>query len=77
MSSGSFWQVNCQCPFYRTDDGKHHIRCEGVFDDGSCTQFFKRREDFERQMKVFCCEKYQNCEWYRALMAAKYDDFDF
>lgn len=76
MSTGSYLQVYVKCPFYRRDDGKHNITCEGIFNDGNCTQFFKSREDFETQMKVFCWEKFENCEWYRALMAAKYDDYE-
>ena len=73
MPSGSFLQVDVQCPFYRYDDGRRRITCEGVTDGSSLAMLFRSREDYDTQIRVFCCEKYENCEVYRMLME-KYED---
>lgn len=65
--------VYVQCPFYQKDDGKRNIRCEGVMDGSVLILRFQEAEDFNRQMKVFCCDHYKKCEVYRAAME-KYDD---
>lgn len=68
MSSGSYLQVYVGCPFYRSDDGRRHIVCEGITEDSSITQNFRTKSSFQTQMKVFCCEYYKNCELYNLLM---------
>lgn len=68
MPSGSFKQVDVRCPFYKCDDGKRKITCEGIIDDSSLTLVFHGREDYEKQINVFCCKHYPKCEVYRLLM---------
>ena len=77
MPSGSFKQADVQCPFYKFDDGKQRITCEGLVDDSSLALIYHRREDYETQINVFCCEHYKRCEVYRMLMEAKYDEEDY
>jgi len=36
--------------------------------------YFRKKEDYLTQMRIFCCQHYQKCEIYRAVMAAKYDE---
>ena len=76
MPSGSFKQVFVQCPFYKFDDGKQRITCEGLVDDSSLALIYHQRKDFDTQIDVFCCEHYKKCEVYRMLMQAKYDEED-
>lgn len=71
MASGSYRQVYIGCPFYRYDDGKRKIRCEGIVDDSNIVLDFKKREDYELHINIFCCDKYKNCEVYRMLMDIK------
>lgn len=73
MSSGSFWQVYVQCPFYQSDDGKNRVLCEGIGNSSHLSLYFRRRCDCENHLRVFCCEHYKKCEIYRMLME-KYDE---
>lgn len=72
MSSGSYMQVNVKCPFYLKDNGKSRIRCEGFADGSSMEWIFTRKPDYDMQITAFCCERYEKCEIYRALMQEKY-----
>lgn len=74
MPSGSWIKADVQCPFYRKDDGKQFIKCEGIIDESGLTLTFCRKRDFVKQVTVFCCDKYKNCEIYRTIMAAKYEE---
>ena len=74
MPSGSFKQIEVQCPFYKYDDGKQRITCEGFVDNSSLALIYHRRIDYETQIDVFCCDHYKNCEVYRMLMATKYEE---
>ena len=67
MPSGSYWQAYVKCPFYKYDDGKRRITCEGLVDDSSIALIYQKRADFEQQIDVFCCEHYKKCEIYRAI----------
>ena len=75
MPSGSYKQVYVQCPFYKYDDGKRRITCEGITDACSLTLCFKTRLDYEIQMKTFCCDRYAICEVCRMLIK-KYEEED-
>ena len=68
MPSGSYMQVFVRCPFYKFDDGKRRITCEGIIEDSSLALIFHNKEDYELQLTVFCCEHYTNCEVHRLLM---------
>lgn len=74
MPSGSFKQADVLCPFYKYDDGKQRITCEGLVDDSSLALIYHRKNDYEMQIDVFCCEHYKCCEVYRMLMEAKYEE---
>lgn len=73
MPSGSYKQIEVKCPFYKYDDGKRRITCEGIIDDSSLALIFHNKRDYEIQIDTFCCEHYTKCEVYRMLMD-KYDE---
>lgn len=73
MASGSYKQVYVVCPFYKEDDGKRRIVCEGLTDDSIIIQAFKTKEAYERQIDVFCCKECDKCEIYGVLFA-KYEE---
>lgn len=73
MPSGSYKQVNVQCPFYKFDDGKRRITCEGLVEDSSVALIYRKKRDFTAQVDVFCCKHYKRCEIYQALMK-KYEE---
>lgn len=68
MSGGSFNQVNVICPFYRADDGKRRITCEGIIDDSTLILAYRYGEDYKLQMLNYCFEHYAKCEIYKMLM---------
>ena len=68
MSGGSFRQVEVRCPFYRSDDGRNRIVCEGVGDGRTLTSYYSRGSQYMRQMEVFCCAHYPKCEISRLIM---------
>ena len=77
MPSGSFKQADVLCPFYKYDDGKQRITCEGLVgkkEDSSLALIYHSKKDYETQIDVFCCEHYKRCEVYTMLMNAKYDE---
>lgn len=74
MSSGSYLQAYVRCPFYKYDDGKKRITCEGLLDESSIALIYSKQEDFQIQINTFCCEHYEKCEIHCLLQALKYDD---
>ena len=69
MSSGSYKAVDCKCPFFKYDDGKRRITCEGLVGEGSSIALiYHNKADYEIQMNTFCCKHYEKCEVYRLLM---------
>ena len=74
MPSGSYKQVYVQCPFYKEDDGKLSIICEGFGDARYLKQMYYNKAQYVKQMTVYCCEHYHRCEAYRLIMATKYDE---
>lgn len=73
MAAQSHWTGYVKCPYYRSDDGKSSIRCEGVTDASVLCQQYAKKADFTLQIKVFCCEHYKKCELYE-LLERKYED---
>lgn len=74
MPSGSYKQAYVKCPFFKYDDGKQRITCEGIIEGSSLAQIFHTKSDYETQIDVFCCNHYQKCEIHRMLMENKYDE---
>ncbi len=67
-----FDETMIRCPFYHRDDRKRNITCEGVTDTSRLILRFRSRQEFLKQLEVFCCGRYSNCEVYRAA-AEKYE----
>ena len=68
-----------KCPFFFSH-GVNFIRCEGIIPDSVVSvEFYTTgrlpdRKAKETQYRVFCCDKWQNCERASALMRSKYDE---
>ena len=71
--SGSFSQADVLCPFYKRDNGKTRVVCEGIVDHSSIVLTFGSPTQCRRQLEIFCCDHYRNCEVNRMLME-KYED---
>ena len=72
MPTGSFKQIEVQCPFYKYDVPKR-ITCEGLIDKSNISLGFLIWKDYAIHIKTFCSEHYQKCEIYRMLME-KYEE---
>lgn len=68
MGSRPEQQEYVKCPFYRFDDGRGQITCEGILEGSTLSLRYRKKQDFRIQMDVFCCRYYQRCEVYRMLM---------
>lgn len=74
MSAG-YLDAHVQCPFFRRIDlHTGRICCEGLTDESSIILHYNRREDLSIQFDFLCCNKYKNCEVFRAIMEAKYQE---
>lgn len=73
MPSGSYKQAYVRCPFYKYDDGKRRITCEGIINNSSLALIYHTKVDYERQITIFCCDQFQKCELYR-MLNEKYDE---
>lgn len=76
MAGGSYIKADIQCPFYRYDDGGLRVACEGLVDDSVIILRFKRRRDWEIQVRTFCCDHFDKCEICRMIMENKYEEED-
>lgn len=75
MSSGSYRQIEVGCCFYKYDDGRKRITCEGLTgEDSSIALIYHKKEDFNIHFETFCCKHHTRCEIYRMLMESKYGD---
>ena len=72
--SGSYIQIFVLCPFYKRDDGKRRIVCEGFVENGNIELAYRLESLFRKQMEIFCCKHYQKCEVYRMLMEKYKED---
>lgn len=77
----SFLDVNAKCPFYKTDDGRAKVICEGI-DTAVCIKLSwhktdgkgkNEKEEFRKFFKEKCSSKYEGCPIYRMIMSEKYD----
>ena len=65
----SSWNdVDVKCPFYKKDDGKREILCEGICDGCNVKLSFVRKNDFMIQLRTFCMKHFERCEVYHAAM---------
>lgn len=67
-----FDDVNARCPFFLAS-GKRSISCEGITDTCTVKVEFKNGAERNLHRKVFCDEKYKNCELYQVI-EEKYKD---
>lgn len=73
MASGSYMQAAVVCPFYCSDDGHRKIVCEGLVPGTKLHGVFRRKHDYDVQMRTFFAGRCENCELYQALMH-KYEE---
>lgn len=70
-------QPEIQCPFYTGKEEIHagkKIFCESPVPGSSLSLYFREKQAYQSQLRIFCCQHYKKCEIYRAVMEAKYDD---
>ena len=72
-TASSFIQSSVVCPFYRKDDGRQAITCEGILPKSSCTLRFARRHEWAEWVQARCCQGWQQCP-YAVLAGLKWED---
>ncbi len=72
-SRDGYRQVYVTCPFFR-NYSPDVIRCEGIMDGTGLAISFRDRADQRRHMEVFCEKHFKNCEIYRMVMDARYEE---
>lgn len=60
------------CPFYKYF-AKQSISCEGITEDCTIKLTFKSPQKRDLHRKIFCENKYKNCEIY-AMLEKKYEE---
>lgn len=77
MEQVSCRQLEIQCPFFtgkeQSFSGKK-ILCESPVPGSNLGLYFRQKQEYYDQLRIFCCQHYEKCEIYRAVMAAKYED---
>ena len=68
-----FDDVDAKCPFYKGSDDKR-ISCEGIVEESIITVSFSSKKNRDTQRRIFCDNKYGNCEVYRMLNEKYTDD---
>lgn len=76
MPSGSFRQADIRCPYYKWDNGKNRISCEGIIPDSQIQNFFRRPTDLSAQVRVFCTGCYEKCE-VAAVLEQRYKEEEY
>lgn len=77
MHQTSGGQLEIQCPFFTAEDSKFagkKILCESPVPGSSLGLYFRKKEPYLTQLRIFCCDHYEKCEIYRAVMEAKYEE---
>lgn len=62
MASGSYYQADVRCPYYKEDNGRNRIVCEGIIPGSVTNSFFSSRQLYKTQIKNYCCNQYWRCE---------------
>ena len=62
-----------RCPFFRAHTHTS-IGCESMVPDSNLVLYFGNKGAQQKQYSIFCCNKYENCEVFRATMAGYEDE---
>lgn len=62
-----------QCPFYKYDDGKRAITCEGAVNGCINRSLFTTQKKQRIQLEKYCCKMYFACPIY-GMLKKKYED---
>lgn len=68
----SWYESRVECPFYKYDDGKKGITCEGCTDGCITRTLFITSDMQKNHLCTYCCRDYQKCPIY-AMLAKKYE----
>lgn len=63
-----------RCPYFRAH-GAHEVQCEGPIEESRYIVRFKRETDKKLHERIFCKDRYYNCEVCR-MNDEKHDDMD-
>lgn len=61
-----------RCPFFRGHTSRD-IGCEGLSEETSIRLIFPGKSARDRHEEIFCINRFENCELYRAILE-KYEE---
>lgn len=61
-----------KCPFFLSSN-KKNVCCEGITSVSTIHIKFESEDERNRHRKIFCDDRYQNCEIYK-ILEKKYED---
>lgn len=64
--------VEALCPYYKGSNAKQ-ISCEGITEGSITILSFSSKEKRNKQRRIFCNQRYENCEVFR-MLEEKYED---
>lgn len=68
----SWNESRVECPFYKYDDGKKGITCEGCVSGSITRTLFNTKAQQDRHLRTYCCKSYKQCPIY-AMLVKKYE----
>ena len=66
------YDEDIQCPFFKRI-AEQSITCEGITDVCVLRLIFTSKKEKRNHRRIFCCDKYKNCEIY-TMLEAKYEE---
>ena len=58
--------IYAKCPYFKSS-GKKNIVCEGITEGSTIILSFDTKEERNEHRRIFCDNKYRNCELCRTL----------
>ncbi len=68
----SWAEAYVQCPFYKYDDGKRTITCEGAINGAINRSLFTTQKKQRVKLEKYCCKLYFACPIY-GMLEKKYE----
>lgn len=69
----SWADASVECPFYKYDDGKKGITCEGAVNGCINRSLFDTQSKQRKHLEKYCCKVYSACPIFQ-MLEKKYEN---